>query len=246
MYHAIMDARCPAPEDRETGAELYDLPAAAFERHMAFLKDNGYEVVTADRAVSDRQVVLTFDDGELNNFQIALPILKKYNFPAYFFIIAGKAGKQGYLSWEDIRALRQAGMIVGSHGLSHQILTNLMDTQMEEELGASKRTIGINLDINVDTLSIPRGFCNDELISKAYELGYKTIFISDRPRELKSSCLSRTAVKSRWTVVHLARALEGKMTWMESVLSMSKKIIKRVLREGGYNRLRSLLIKMFN
>ncbi len=243
-----MDAHCPAPEDRETGAELYDLPAAVFEQHMAFLKDNGYEVVTAAQASvvpNDKQVVLTFDDGELNNFQIALPILKKYNFPAYFFIIAGKVGKQGYMSWEDIRALRQAGMIVGSHGLSHQILTNLMDSQMDEELRASKRTIEVNLNITVETLSIPRGFCNDALIAKAYELGYKTIFISERPRELKSACLSRIAVKSRWTIEHLKRALEGRMTRMESALSMSKKIIKRVLREGGYNRLRSLLIKMF-
>ena len=92
MYHAIMDSRCLVPEDRETGAELYDLPAASFEGHMAFLKDHGYKVVTAQQALTapdDKHVVLTFDDGELNNFQIALPILKKYNFPAYFFIIAG-------------------------------------------------------------------------------------------------------------------------------------------------------------
>ena len=142
--------------------------------------------------------------------------------------------------------MQREGMIIGSHGLSHQILTNLMDSQIDEELRASKRTIEVNLNMTVDTISIPRGFCDDALIQKAYELGYKTIFISDRPDDLKSHCLSRIAVKSRWTVKHLANALEGKETWAGNTFLSVKKSVKGLLREDIYNKFRSILIKLFN
>lgn len=233
MYHGIVDGKCPLPDDRETGADLYDLPVAQFERHMAFLKEQGYsirDIATNNPSQDkDKEIVITFDDGELNNLQVALPILKKFGHVAYFFIIVGRVGRKGYMSWEEIKALREEGMIIGSHGLSHQILTSLMDTQIDEELRASKRTIEVNLSMPVETLSIPRGFCNDALIQKAYELGYKTIFISDRPDDLKSPCYSRIAVKNRWTVKHLANALAGKKTWTSSAFISTKKFIKGLL-----------------
>ena len=248
MYHGIVDKKCPLPEDRETGADLYDLPAAQFEKHMAFLTEHGYVVsnVLDSDLVNGKLVAITFDDGELNNFEVALPILKKYGYTAYFFIIVGRVGRQGYLTWDQIKTMQREGMIIGSHGLSHQILTNLMDSQIDEELRASKRTIEVNLNMTVDTISIPRGFCDDALIQKAYELGYKTIFISDRPDDLKSHCLSRIAVKSRWTVKHLANALEGKETWAGNTFLSVKKSVKGLLREDIYNKFRSILIKLFN
>lgn len=245
MYHGIVDGKCPLPEDRETGADLYDLPAHQFEDHMALLAQQGYGVMTVTDVQPPKPVIITFDDGELNNFEIALPILNKYGYKAYFFIIVGRVGRNGYMNWDQIKQLSQQGMIVGSHGLSHQILTNLMDTQIDEELRASKRAIEVNLGRVIDTLSIPRGFCNDKLIQKAYEIGYKTVFISDRPDDLKSHCLSRIAVKNRWTSRHLANALEGKTTWFGNLLLGSKKIVKSVLREDVYNKFRSLLIKIF-
>lgn len=247
MYHGIVDGKCLLPEDRETGAELYDLPCSQFEQHLSFLKEKGYAVSTISDIQSKppERVVITFDDGELNNFEIALPILKRFGYPAYFFIIVGRVGRPGYMNWDQLRELSRQGMIVGSHGLSHQILTTLMDTQIDEELRASKRAIEVNLGITADTLSIPRGFCNDALIQKAYELGYKTVFISDRPDNLKSHCFNRIAVKDRWTVSHLAKALEGRKTWFDVVFRSLKKSFKCVLREDIYNKFRSLLIKVF-
>lgn len=247
MYHGIVDGKCPLPEDRETGADLYDLSAKKFDEHMDFLQKNGYSVCQANPAASysPKDIIITFDDGELNNFQVALSILKKYGFTAYFFIIVSRVGRKGYMTWEQIKSLHEQGMIIGSHGLSHQILTSLLDSQIDEELRASKRTIEVNLNIPVDTISIPRGFCNESLIQKAYELGYKTIFISDRPADVKSPCLSRIAIKDNWTTQHLENALLGKRTLTQSLFLGTKKIFKIVLKENGYNKIRSVLIKVF-
>ncbi|MBL8012457.1 MAG: polysaccharide deacetylase family protein [Candidatus Omnitrophica bacterium] len=247
MYHGIVDGKCPLPEDRETGADLYDLSAEQFDQHMAFLQQNGYTVRQAKETsnFTNKDVVITFDDGELNNHKVALPILKKFGFTAYFFIIVSRVGRKGYMTWEEIKELHDQGMIVGSHGLSHQILTSLLDSQIDEELRASKRTIEVNLDIPVDTISIPRGFCNEALIQKAYELGYKTIFISDRPADVKSPCLSRIAVKNNWKVRELQNAILGKKTVTQRAFLSLKKFSKCILKEEGYNKIRSGLIKVF-
>ena len=66
--------------------------------------------------------------------------------------IVKRIGKPGYMTWEQIKTLHEAGHIIGSHGLSHEILTNLNDIQIEEELAASKKTLERNLEIEVNTL----------------------------------------------------------------------------------------------
>ena len=247
MYHGITNPLVALPEEREVGGELYDVPLEKFSAQMNYLKTNGYSVIDANLpslTTNSKNVIITFDDGELNNLTEALPVLKQLKFIAYFFIIAGRVGKKGYLGWNEVKALQKAGMIIGSHGLSHETLTNLTDTQIEQELQASKRTLEINLGTPIESLSIPRGFCDDKLIKHAYHFGYKTVFISDRPIDLKSSCLSRIAVKNNWTLKRFEAALTGEIPLSESIVDLVKRIAKKILRESSYNRLRNLIINI--
>src|ERR1035441_7662931 len=120
-------------------------------------------------------------------------------------------------------------MVIGSHGLSHEILTNLLDSQVEEELKASKQNLERNLGVTIDTISIPRGFCNDKIIEAAYRLGYKTVFISQRPVGLRSGCLSRIAVKSNWSLKRFDSALNGQTPLIEILGGTVIKILKTLL-----------------
>jgi len=131
-----------------------------------------------------------------------------------------------------------------SSSFSHEILTNLLDTQVEEELRASKRYLERNLNIEVDTLSVPRGFCDDNIIQKAYDAGYKRIFISERPRNLQSDCYSRTAVKSHWTLSRFKQALSGNTPFNEKVMGKSKSAMKRIFGSGVYDWVRRTLLKI--
>jgi len=249
MYHGILSGPSAAlPYNRGTGAELYYISLDNFKAQMKWLKDNGYSPTLFENTkalLQPKPVIITFDDGELNNYQYALPVLQQFGWKAYFFIIIKRIGKNGYMGWNEIRELHKAGMIIGSHGLTHEILTNLLDSQMEEELKASKRNLEVNLGIPIDTISIPRGFCNDKVIETAYKLGYKTIFISERPSGLKSGCLSRIAVKSNWSLKRFDMALNGQTPFMDKAGGTTIKILKTILRESGYNWLRSVLIKIW-
>lgn len=233
MYHSIVASDTILPPDRETGADLYDLPLANFIEHMKWLKASG------------KEAYITFDDGEMNNYQAAFPVLKELGLKGYFFIIVKRVGKPGYMGWNEIEELIKGGMEIGSHGLTHAILTNLKDSQIEEELRASKKAMEANLNKPIKTLSIPRGFCDDNVIEKAYQLGYQTIFISQRPKCLKAQCISRVAVKSGWSLKRFKMAVEGKKPIAENIVDGSIKFAKFILRESGYNFIRSLLIKVF-
>lgn len=247
MYHGIVSEWTALPKERDAGAGLYDVPTVSFLEQMEWLQANNYRVGTfeEDGHYSDEQkVILTFDDGEMNNYDQALPVLKKCGFPAYFFIIAKRVGEYGYMSWDELRAIHESGMIIGSHGFSHEILTNLMDSQVEEELRASKRYLERNLDITVDTFSMPRGFCNNKVVRMAYEAGYKHVLISDRPRELTEPCLSRVSVKATWPIKRFNQAIIGNIPVRERIFNKGKNVVKRVFGEGAYDWLRRTLIEI--
>ncbi len=246
MYHGIVSDSSPVPNNRETGAELYDISLQKFKSQINYLKEQGYTATTLENinSYNQKQILITFDDGEMNNFQQAYPILKEINWKACFFIIAKRVGEKGYMGWEELKKMVEAGMIIGSHGLTHEILTNLTDSQMEEELRASKSNLEINLGITVETLSIPRGFCNDKVIEKAYQLGYKTVFISNRPSHLKSSCFNRIAIKENWSLERFAAALKGKTPLKEMVGEFLIKCLKTIFRESGYNWIRNIIIRI--
>jgi len=247
MYHGIITEWTALPEERETGAELYDVELVNFQQQMEYLSTRKYNTSNLDDGsltTETKRIVLTFDDGEMNNYEHAFPVLKKHGFPAYFFIIAKRIGCKGYLGWDELRELHQSGMMIGSHGFSHEILTSLLDTQIEEELRASKKYLERNLEIEVDTLSIPKGFCDDNVIQKAYDVGYKRIFISDRPRKLQSDCYSRVAVKANWPLSRFRQAVDGKMPLTETIMGISKSATKRILGGGVYDWARKTLLKI--
>ena len=213
---------------------------------MRWLKEKQYHVCIPDGVSptsGSGKIVLTFDDGEMNNYEQAFGVLKKYGFPAYFFIIADRIGLNGYLGWGELKELHEAGMVIGSHGFSHEILTNLLDTQIDEELQASKKYLERNLGIVVDTISIPRGFCDDNIIQRAYNAGYKRIFISERPHNLQSDCHSRIAVKSSWSLKRFQQALDGNTPLNERVVHRGKNAVKRMFGGGAYNWVRRVLLK---
>ena len=87
-YHHIRD-----PHEAFSG--IHPCSIREFERQMRFLSSN-FRITTiqdvfknAQEKSSERVCAVTFDDGIRDNFQNAVPVLKKHNMTATFFIIAG-------------------------------------------------------------------------------------------------------------------------------------------------------------
>ena len=73
---------------------------------MQYLHDNGYKMVSVKKIAemfangesTEKTIVMTFDDGYLDNYTNVLPLLKKYNATATFFVVHSKIGHYGYRS----------------------------------------------------------------------------------------------------------------------------------------------------
>ena len=88
-------------------AQLLSVTPENFEQHLIFLKEN-YEVIPyptlvqrlREKTITNRSVCLTFDDGYLDNFIEAFPLLKKHNIPATIFVCTCNIGNNEEFWWD--------------------------------------------------------------------------------------------------------------------------------------------------
>jgi hypothetical protein len=105
------------------------LNPAQMEAHFAHLRDNEYETLSASehldaiggsRSPSERRVVLTFDDGLTDLYEVAFPLLERYQLKAVAFVIPARVGRAGMASWDQLREMHRSERVdVQSHSMHH-------------------------------------------------------------------------------------------------------------------------------
>jgi peptidoglycan/xylan/chitin deacetylase (PgdA/CDA1 family) len=121
---------------------------AQFELHLKYLKDNNFKVVPLSVLVDsiqkqtpmeDKTVAITFDDAYIDVLTQAKPLLDKYNYPYTMFananIIDKNEGKKNsqYLSWEQLKAMGDDGMIIANHGFEHDSMIRVPNGLTKKE-----------------------------------------------------------------------------------------------------------------
>ncbi|MGJ3237868.1 MAG: polysaccharide deacetylase family protein [Anaerolineae bacterium] len=129
MYHYVSEL----PEDADDIRRGLTLAPDIFREHIAYLSANGYQTVSlndVDQALEygtslpDKPVVLTFDDGYLDAYTEVFPVLRDYGMTGTFFIITQFADerREGYMNWEQIAEMADAGMHMEGHSKTHPSL----------------------------------------------------------------------------------------------------------------------------
>lgn len=169
LYHHVSD----------TIDSQYNVRPARFAEQMKWLYDRGYTTVTiADVAsaisygteLPARPVVLTFDDGYLDVYQNAYPILQQYGFVATFYIIANTVDAAGSLNTRKLQKLLASGWEIGSHSMTHADLTT--DSDWENEIINARLVLEEKLDTEIRTFAYPYGKANDALKTYTLNAGY--------------------------------------------------------------------------
>ena len=172
MYHHVDNAL--------SGSSNFVSPES-FQRQMEFLKVHRYRVVglaelirevKEKKTIPAKTVAITFDDGNLDNFQNAFPILKKMDFPATLFMISSNVGKKDSLSEEDLRILDGSNITIGSHTIHHAFLPELPPEEVKKELVNSREVLEKILGHEVTLFSYPAGGVTPEIERMVQEAGY--------------------------------------------------------------------------
>jgi peptidoglycan/xylan/chitin deacetylase (PgdA/CDA1 family) len=163
-----------------------------FKKQMEFLHRGGYKVISlkelshgikADRGFNFKTVVITFDDGYRDNFVYAYPILKKYGFPATIFLVSSYVGQDDFLTWDQIRQMKDDGISFGAHTRTHKYLPSLKGKPLIEEVVNCKRQIEANLGERVEFFSYPTGGFNDEVKDVLRDAGFTAACTINRGRD---------------------------------------------------------------
>jgi peptidoglycan/xylan/chitin deacetylase (PgdA/CDA1 family) len=302
-YHGILSEEKPEPF-------RYHHTVGEFEEHLDWLGQRCTPASLADFArwrVGDWRprkplVLLTFDDGYLNNATVAAPLLSRKGFPAVFFIASGYVegtrvlwpdevfarvwawtgaslddpsgavhtvpkrpaeretlalsivgackncsdarrrefmaylaretehcnllqdrDAQAFMSWDDARGLAAAGFDLGSHTVSHPILSNVSPEQLREELRESRVAIEAHTGAPCRTLAYPNGRSRDIsrlVLTETAEAGYELAFtVSNRwcRRTSKPLQLDRISPPGHSSVPTFALHASGWRQWLAQV-----------------------------
>lgn len=134
-----------------------------------------YQALVNNAPVPEKPILLTFDDGYLDNYSSAWPILRHYGFRATFFITTHSVGP-GMMEWNQLEDLRSQGNSIGSHTVHHLDLATLSSKQQENELRTSEQQLENHLNISVQALCFPSGRYNKTTLELMPKLGYKLGF----------------------------------------------------------------------
>jgi peptidoglycan/xylan/chitin deacetylase (PgdA/CDA1 family) len=171
LYHHISD---DDPENR------YYVTLEDFRNQMETLLAWGYSTITAADLANfiieggvrlNRPVVITFDDGFVDIFLNAFPIMKAMGFIGTIYIYVDHVGSRGYLDAGQITTLAESGWEIGNHSMSHANLTQ-NHSKLEYEVEQSRTILEKMIGVNVNTFAYPYGEFDDFVIEYLRNSGY--------------------------------------------------------------------------
>ncbi|HWR40058.1 MAG TPA: polysaccharide deacetylase family protein [Patescibacteria group bacterium] len=162
------------------------LPPEEFSRQLQYLWENGYRSITPDqltayfqygRPLPEKPVMITFDDGYLDNYVNAYPILKKYGFTATIFIITDMIERDPrFMKWDQIREMQADHFIFGSHSVTHTPLNQLTLEQLKRELTNSADEMEKQLGQRPRYFAYPTGDYSANIGNQVKQAGYRAAF----------------------------------------------------------------------
>lgn len=174
-YHQINDEKHSA----------LTLHVDQFKEQIEYLHNHGYNTITLNQLydylqngsdLPEKPIVITFDDGYVDNYEHALPILKEYNMKATLFMISDAANTPGFVNTAQMHQMESAGFDIQGHTNHHKILTHMDPTELPDAILGGKTSMEGILGEPISYLAYPGGF-NDMLVQYVTkQSGYKMAF----------------------------------------------------------------------
>ncbi len=171
LFHRV-DDRCAGNPISCTVAE--------FEAYCRFFK-RYFDVITLGELIGrvarrddvGRCLVITFDDGYRDNYEVAARVLQRMSLPACFFIATSFIGSRirpwwdahlpfdpEWMTWEQVRELDAAGFEIGAHTMTHVDLGVVGADEAWAEITGSRDRLREELGRAPELFSYPYGRVN--------------------------------------------------------------------------------------
>jgi peptidoglycan/xylan/chitin deacetylase (PgdA/CDA1 family) len=183
LYHRIVHNKLPI------GKHKIYVWENEFEKQMHYLHSNGYETITFYDVLKNptmdwtKKIILTFDDGYVDNYSVAFPVLKKYGFKAVIYLVTQKkfnewGVREGEPRLEmmtpaQLKELSDYGIELGGHTQTHIDLSRHSKAEQEAEIRGSKRDVENTIGKEIVSFAYPFGGINDGVKEVTKNAGYR-------------------------------------------------------------------------
>jgi peptidoglycan/xylan/chitin deacetylase (PgdA/CDA1 family) len=181
-YHQIREWRS---SDKQIDKD-YIIPPATFRLHIKLLADSGYHTILPDdlyayltkgTPLPAKPIMITFDDTDGDQYNIARPELLKYSFKAVYFIVFNNINKnKHYMDRKQIRQLAEEGNEIACHTLTHANFKKLTGVDWLNEIETPKRKLEILSGKPVKYFAYPYGLWNSKNLPELHKRGFLAAF----------------------------------------------------------------------
>ncbi|MBS1749393.1 MAG: polysaccharide deacetylase family protein [Bacteroidetes bacterium] len=145
-YHQIRDWR---PTDSKSAREII-VPPDVFRSQIKILADSGFHTILPDdlyayltkgTPLPEKPVMLTYDDGDVDQYNIAAPEMAKYGFKGVYFVMTVSLGRSIYMTKEQIKKLSDDGNVIASHTWDHHDVRHYSEVDWDKQLTSSVKEL---------------------------------------------------------------------------------------------------------
>lgn len=181
-YHAIRDSH----KDDNPYQKMYSVSPSNFVSQIKALAEHGYTSITPDdlkafstvnQYLPKKPIIITFDDGRKEQYDIGSKILDKYHFKGVFFIMTVTIGKHHYMNQNEIKDLSTKGHIIGCHTWDHRKVTDYKNEDWVSQLSKPKKQLEKITQKPVTCFAYPYGVWNHKTVDSLKKYGFTTAFI---------------------------------------------------------------------
>ena len=173
MYHRFNENKYPSTNIR----------MEVFIEHMNTIKDNKYEfydpklfLTEFDKVKNKKKILITIDDAFKSFYIEAWPYLKKNKIPFILFVSTEPVGKNGYMTWDEIREIDKSEFgYIGHHSHTHEYLVDMTNLEFENDIETASKIFKEKLGYIPKIFSYPFGEYSlymKNYISKKFELAF--------------------------------------------------------------------------
>ncbi len=141
-----------------------------------------YKLYLEDKlTLPKKPIIITFDDGYLDTFDLAIPILLEFDMRAVIFVLGDRSLKNAewlngdgapLMNNEQIVTARSLGFEIGSHSMDHDVLPELSEFELRDNLLRSKKSLESILGEKIHSFAYPYGFTNERVNRITCESGF--------------------------------------------------------------------------
>ena len=173
MYHRFNENKYPSTNIR----------MEVFIEQMNIIKDLGYDFYDPklflnefNKSKNKKKILLTIDDGFKSFYNEAWPYLKKNKIPFILFVSTEPVGKNGYMTWDEIKEIEKSKIgYIGHHSHTHEYLIDMTEREFINDIEVASKIFDEKLGFVPAIFSYPFGEYSlymKDYISKNFKIAF--------------------------------------------------------------------------